>query len=126
MAKADYQASQETIVHLSKVYSNSVQYPLEGQSVSYIASCISNGILAHVLAAAERLNSGQADICINWAGGLHHAKKTEASGFCYINDMWVQLLVAITRQGVLIKQCTGDIGAITVSLATHASAQRLS
>ena len=38
-------------------------------------------------AAAERLNSGAADIAINWAGGLHHAKKTEASGFCYVNDM---------------------------------------
>jgi len=37
--------------------------------------------------AAEKLNSGAADIAINWAGGLHHAKKTEASGFCYINDM---------------------------------------
>ena len=39
------------------------------------------------LGAAERLNSGAADIAINWAGGLHHAKKTEASGFCYVNDM---------------------------------------
>ena len=38
-------------------------------------------------AAAEKLNSGVADIAINWAGGLHHAKKTEASGFCYVNDM---------------------------------------
>lgn len=26
------------------------------------------------------------DISINWAGGLHHAKKYEASGFCYVND----------------------------------------
>lgn len=38
-------------------------------------------------AAAQRLNSGAADIAINWAGGLHHAKKSEASGFCYVNDM---------------------------------------
>lgn len=22
---------------------------------------------------------------MNWAGGLHHAKKAEASGFCYVN-----------------------------------------
>ena len=41
------------------------------------------------LAAAQKLNAGAADIAINWAGGLHHAKKTEASGFCYINDMYV-------------------------------------
>lgn len=31
--------------------------------------------------AAERINSGMSDIAINWAGGLHHAKKIEASGF---------------------------------------------
>lgn len=34
---------------------------------------------------AARLNRGKCDIAINWAGGLHHAKKSEASGFCYIN-----------------------------------------
>lgn len=27
------------------------------------------------------------DIAINWGGGLHHAKKKEASGFCYVNDI---------------------------------------
>jgi hypothetical protein len=43
-------------------------------------------------AAAERLNSGAADIAINWAGGLHHAKKREASGFCYINDIVLGIL----------------------------------
>jgi histone deacetylase 1/2 len=31
------------------------------------------------------LNRGKCDIAVNWAGGLHHAKKSEASGFCYIN-----------------------------------------
>lgn len=39
------------------------------------------------LEAAMRLNQGEADIVINWSGGLHHAKKSEASGFCYINDI---------------------------------------
>ena len=29
---------------------------------------------------AVKLNHGLADIAINWAGGLHHAKKSEASG----------------------------------------------
>ena len=32
------------------------------------------------------------DIAINWAGGLHHAKKFEASGFCYVNDIVVAIL----------------------------------
>ncbi|KAH0555877.1 hypothetical protein GP486_006178 [Trichoglossum hirsutum] len=36
---------------------------------------------------AARLNRGKCDIAVNWAGGLHHAKKSEASGFCYINDV---------------------------------------
>ncbi|SJL06811.1 uncharacterized protein ARMOST_10153 [Armillaria ostoyae] len=39
------------------------------------------------MAAARRITSGASDICINWAGGLHHAKEREASGFCYINDI---------------------------------------
>ena len=30
--------------------------------------------------AATRLNHGLSDIAINWSGGLHHAKKAEASG----------------------------------------------
>ncbi|KAK6874406.1 Histone deacetylase RPD3 [Candida tropicalis] len=36
---------------------------------------------------AARLNRGKCDIAINYAGGLHHAKKSEASGFCYLNDI---------------------------------------
>eukprot|EP00493_Phyllostaurus_siculus_P027258 UN27605 len=39
------------------------------------------------LGGAYQLNTNLADICINWAGGLHHAKKSEASGFCYVNDI---------------------------------------
>ncbi|KAK3807833.1 MAG: hypothetical protein J3Q66DRAFT_85101 [Benniella sp.] len=41
---------------------------------------------------AARLNNGSCDIAINWAGGLHHAKKTEASGFCYVNDIVLAIL----------------------------------
>lgn len=36
---------------------------------------------------AARLNRGKCDVAVNWAGGLHHAKKSEASGFCYVNGM---------------------------------------
>ncbi|MGH0147589.1 UNVERIFIED_CONTAM: hypothetical protein FKN15_010849 [Acipenser sinensis] len=32
------------------------------------------------------------DVAINWAGGLHHAKKFEASGFCYVNDIVISIL----------------------------------
>ncbi|KAE8693025.1 Histone deacetylase 1 [Hibiscus syriacus] len=42
--------------------------------------------------AARRLNNQPCDIAINWAGGLHHAKKCEASGFCYVNDLVLGIL----------------------------------
>lgn len=38
------------------------------------------------------MNLGQNKIAINWSGGLHHAKKSEASGFCYINDIVLSIL----------------------------------
>lgn len=38
------------------------------------------------------MNNQLCDIAINWAGGLHHAKKCEASGFCYINDLVLGIL----------------------------------
>jgi len=41
---------------------------------------------------AYKLNKGTADIAINWSGGLHHAKKSESSGFCYINDIVLAIL----------------------------------
>lgn len=44
------------------------------------------------LAAARRLAAGTSDIAINWSGGLHHAKKGEASGFCYVNDIVLAIL----------------------------------
>ncbi|KAK2981676.1 hypothetical protein RJ640_010446 [Escallonia rubra] len=39
-----------------------------------------------------KLNHNECDIAINWAGGLHHAKKCEASGFCYVNDIVLAIL----------------------------------
>jgi acetoin utilization deacetylase AcuC-like enzyme len=33
--------------------------------------------------SAVKLNHNQTDIAINWSGGLHHAKKAEASGEYY-------------------------------------------
>lgn len=41
---------------------------------------------------AMLVNQGACDIGINWAGGLHHAKKQEASGFCYVNDCVLGIL----------------------------------
>ncbi|RKO83550.1 class I RPD3 type histone deacetylase protein, partial [Blyttiomyces helicus] len=44
------------------------------------------------IAGAKKLNSGECDIAINWGGGLHHAKRGEASGFCYVNDIVLAIL----------------------------------
>lgn len=41
---------------------------------------------------AALLNTKGADVCLNWSGGMHHAKKAEASGFCYINDIVLAIL----------------------------------
>ncbi|AOA62555.1 Histone deacetylase [Komagataella phaffii CBS 7435] len=44
------------------------------------------------LDASRKLINGQSDIAINWSGGLHHAKKSEPSGFCYVNDIVLSIL----------------------------------
>ncbi|KAI0062036.1 hypothetical protein BV25DRAFT_1991714 [Artomyces pyxidatus] len=44
------------------------------------------------LAGARKLCAGTTDIAINWSGGLHHAKRGEASGFCYVNDAVLAIL----------------------------------
>lgn len=41
---------------------------------------------------AKELNYRNYDVTINWSGGLHHAKRSEASGFCYINDIVLGIL----------------------------------
>lgn len=49
------------------------------------------------IAGAAKLNSQACDIAINWSGGLHHAKKSEASGFCYVNDIVLGILELLKR-----------------------------
>jgi histone deacetylase HOS2 len=44
------------------------------------------------LDAARKIVNRQSDIAIAWGGGLHHAKRSEASGFCYINDIVLAIL----------------------------------
>ncbi len=52
------------------------------------------------LLAADLVDSGQASIAFNIAGGLHHAHASRASGFCYINDpvLVIRSLVARGRR----------------------------
>ncbi|XBH83798.1 hypothetical protein VPH35_072132 [Triticum aestivum] len=39
------------------------------------------------LAAARALCRGDHDVAINWSGGMHHACRGHANGFCYVNDI---------------------------------------
>jgi acetoin utilization protein AcuC len=49
------------------------------------------------LAAAELVDSGEADIAFNIAGGLHHAMADHASGFCYVNDPVIAIKRLVAR-----------------------------
>lgn len=64
-----------------------------GGSMGTLASMLRlNSTLRSRSGGALQLNRKDADIAINWTGGLHHAKKSEASGFCYINDIVLAIL----------------------------------
>lgn len=42
--------------------------------------------------AADLICKREHDIVLNWMGGLHHARKSMASGFCYINDIVLSIM----------------------------------
>jgi len=44
------------------------------------------------IAGAQRLNSKMCNTAINWSGGMHNAKASEASGFGYVNDCVLSIL----------------------------------
>lgn len=44
------------------------------------------------ITGAQCLMDGKCRVAINWPGGWHHAKKDEASGFCYLNDAVLGIL----------------------------------
>lgn len=46
---------------------------------------------------ARKLVEGSHEIAVNWAGGLHHAQATAASGFCYVNDVVLAILELLTK-----------------------------
>lgn len=79
---------------------NVVRMPAEMRTYNLNDDCpVFEGLFDYVglyagasVQGACMLNNGQVDIAINWSGGLHHAKKTEASGFCYINDLVLAIL----------------------------------
>jgi hypothetical protein len=77
----------ETTVPSSTDCSSFVQYLLEVLWVDSLQVRMFHIVTEYYSATegAARLSRDKCDIAINWAGGLHHAKKSEASGFCYVN-----------------------------------------
>ena len=74
------QSTSATTVRSSMACSSTARSP---QAVQWVRAD-SRPTLTHAEGAA-RLSRDKCDIAVNWAGGLHHAKKGSASGFCYIN-----------------------------------------
>ena len=53
--------------------------------------------VAGSIGGACRLNESKSEVVVNWAGGMHHAKKSEASGFCYLNDIVLGILELLKK-----------------------------
>ncbi|NTW57797.1 MAG: acetoin utilization protein AcuC [Nitrospirae bacterium] len=49
------------------------------------------------LKAADLVESGEARTAFNISGGLHHALPSRASGFCYINDPVLAIMLLLAR-----------------------------
>jgi acetoin utilization protein AcuC len=49
------------------------------------------------LQAVDFVADGRGEIAFNIAGGLHHAMKSRASGFCYINDPVIGIMRLLSR-----------------------------
>jgi acetoin utilization protein AcuC len=54
-------------------------------------------ITGATLQAVEFVANGEGEIAFNIAGGLHHAMRSKASGFCYINDPVIGILRLLDR-----------------------------
>jgi acetoin utilization protein AcuC len=76
--------------------------PMAGWDVGHGLGTADNPVFEHMheasalivggsLAAAKRIASGEADRAISIAGGLHHAMRDHAAGFCVYNDCAVAI-----------------------------------
>lgn len=68
---------------------------------------------------AARLSRDKCDIAVNWAGGLHHAKKSEATGFCYVNGMSTPELIILHARllTTCTRYCARNPGALEVGVS---------
>ncbi len=60
------------------------------------------GVVAATVTAVELVASGEALRAASLAGGLHHALRDRASGFCVYNDLAVAIRRAVDRHGLRV------------------------
>ncbi|XP_010507296.1 PREDICTED: histone deacetylase 7-like [Camelina sativa] len=61
------------------------------------------------LTAAAKMNRREADIAINWSGGMHRAKSDKATEFCFVNDI-VLAILELLKTFILSRVLYIDIG----------------
>ncbi|KAL3839137.1 hypothetical protein ACJIZ3_023728 [Penstemon smallii] len=89
--------SQQELLKQLKRFNVGEDCPVFDGLYSFCQTCAGGSI-----GGAVKLNHKHCDIAINWSGGLHHAKKCEASGFCYVNDIVLAILELLkTHERVL-------------------------
>ncbi len=60
------------------------------------------GVVAATVTAVDLVATGEAARAANLSGGLHHALRDRASGFCVYNDLAVALRRAVDRHGLRV------------------------
>jgi acetoin utilization protein AcuC len=60
------------------------------------------------LQAARLVASGEVDVAFHIAGGLHHGRPDQASGFCYVNDLAIAI-TALVQQGYRVAYIDVDV-----------------
>lgn len=114
------------IVQSSTDYLNIAQYLLEGQWVCFLIYTLLHWLefrTIFFLEGAARLSRDKCDIAVNWAGGLHHAKKSEASGFCYVNGLFRTSFYFSSNSQCPFRHCTWDFGTPPVIVTFFLSRQ---
>ena len=110
--------SQLLLVHDSN-YVQAVQILSDGMSMDTIDSrsiglgtadnpiffdmhMLTKDVVAGTVTAVDKVASGQVKRAVNLAGGLHHAHRARASGFCIYNDLSVGIEHAIQKYNLRV------------------------
>uniref|UniRef100_A0A023G8S2 Histone deacetylase n=1 Tax=Amblyomma triste TaxID=251400 RepID=A0A023G8S2_AMBTT len=78
---------EEDIVSRAQAY-NLVDDCAPTERLLTLVKCVAGGTIAAARALIERT----CDVAVHWEGGWHHAHRSEAAGFCYVNDVVLGIL----------------------------------